>query len=121
MSYERDVIGGWSVFVGLWGLVLLLVLAWAIPTWLQSDLTERREDRMPAANPLAKYGRTVPPIPRLQVNPDRDIATYRAAQEARLRGYGWVDRSEGVVHIPVDRAMELLVERKTSGDRGGKR
>jgi hypothetical protein len=33
----------------------------------------------------------------------------RAAQRARLEGIGWVDRTAGVVHIPIDRAMALVV------------
>jgi hypothetical protein len=28
-----------------------------------------------------------------------------------LNGYGWVDRDAGVVHIPIDEAMRLMVER----------
>lgn len=35
-----------------------------------------------------------------------------------LAGYGWVDRAAGVVHIPIDRAMDLIVaEQKSSGPR----
>lgn len=33
----------------------------------------------------------------------------RDAQQARLRGYGWVDRDAGVIHIPVERAMEQVL------------
>ena len=33
-----------------------------------------------------------------------------------LDGYGWVDRATSVVHIPIDRAMNLIVaEKKSSG------
>jgi mono/diheme cytochrome c family protein len=39
----------------------------------------------------------------------------RIAHE-HLDGYGWVDRAAGVVHIPIDRAMDLVVaEKKSSG------
>ena len=55
--------------------------------------------------------RVLPPEPRLQVDPSHDLAEIRAAEDAVLKGYGWVDRKAGVVRIPVDRAMELLVER----------
>jgi hypothetical protein len=34
----------------------------------------------------------------------------RAAREERLRSYGWVDRRQGVVHLPIDRAMQLVAE-----------
>jgi hypothetical protein len=31
-------------------------------------------------------------------------------QEDELNSYGWVDQSAGVAHIPIDRAMDLIVE-----------
>ena len=37
---------------------------------------------------------------------DHRLATWRAERAARLNGYGWVDRSKGTVHIPIERAMD---------------
>ncbi len=54
---------------------------------------------------------TEPPLPRLQTNPAADLATLRAAEEAELHSYGRVDRKAGVVRIPIERAIELTVER----------
>jgi hypothetical protein len=34
----------------------------------------------------------------------------RARQRRELSRYGWVDREQGVVEIPIERAMELIVE-----------
>lgn len=111
MSHERDVLSPRPVFLGLGALVVLLILGWAIPTWLEVRLVEKRAEGLPPANPLsAAYGRTLPPAPRLQVNPDRDIETLRAAEHEQLTSYGWVDRRAGVAHIPITRAMELLAD-----------
>lgn len=52
--------------------------------------------------------------PRLQVDEDADINAYRKRQDTLLTGYGWVDRSAGVVRIPVERAMELFVAEQSS-------
>ena len=46
-----------------------------------------------------------PPAPVLQVDPRSDLTAFRAEEDARLKSYGWVDRSKGVVHIPIARAM----------------
>ncbi|HVI76330.1 MAG TPA: hypothetical protein VM683_15195 [Anaeromyxobacteraceae bacterium] len=35
---------------------------------------------------------------------------WRAQAERRLHSYGWADRERGIVHIPIDRAMELVVK-----------
>jgi hypothetical protein len=37
---------------------------------------------------------------------DHRLATWRAERAERLNGYGWVDRSKGIVHIPIERAMD---------------
>jgi hypothetical protein len=53
----------------------------------------------------------VPPEPRLQVNPQADLQEYLQNQREALTSYGWISRPEGRVRIPIDRAMELVVER----------
>lgn len=55
--------------------------------------------------------RTLPPMPRLQVDPRVDLKNYREREEDILKSYGWVDKQNGVVRIPIDRAMSLLLER----------
>jgi hypothetical protein len=53
--------------------------------------------------------RILPPVPRLQVAPVQDLNEYRRAEQQILNGYGWVDKSNGVTRIPIDRAMDLLL------------
>jgi hypothetical protein len=61
-------------------------------------------------SPLA--GKPLPAdAPRLQPSPIQDYEVFRARQEQRISSYGWVDREREVVHIPIERAMELLIER----------
>jgi len=60
---------------------------------------------------LVETGRTLPPEPRLQVNAQRDLAGHLKEQEQTLNTYGWVDQKAGVVRVPIDRAMDLLLEK----------
>jgi hypothetical protein len=39
---------------------------------------------------------------------DHRLADWRAERAARLNGYGWVDRSKGIAHIPIDKAMDEI-------------
>lgn len=55
--------------------------------------------------------RELPPVPRLQVDPKQDLARVRAEQDHILETYGWADQGTGKVRIPIDRAMELLLQR----------
>jgi hypothetical protein len=54
-----------------------------------------------------------PPVkgPALQPDPKSELEAYRASQQSLLHAYRWVDRPRGVVQIPIEQAMRLLVER----------
>ena len=74
---------------------------------------ESREGvKVPAQYPLAaSQGHREPPEPRLQTDPRQDMADLRAKEDDRLGSYGWVDKNAGIVHIPIDAAMRLTLER----------
>jgi hypothetical protein len=42
------------------------------------------------------------------------LAELRKAQTAQAGSYGWVDKKNGVVQLPIERAMELIVQEKGS-------
>jgi len=42
-----------------------------------------------------------------------DMEAFRASEDVLLNNYEWVDRKHGVVRIPINRAMEMLVQRGT--------
>ena len=71
----------------------------------------RRDERIEAAAGLERQEPGLPPLPRLQVHPVRHWKDFQAAERERLDSYGWMDRSTGAVHIPIDRAIELIAER----------
>jgi len=66
--------------------------------------------KRPVPSPLS-YSREPTPEPRLSVEPGEDLKTLRSEEDAMLKSYGWIDRDKGVVHIPIDRAIEILAER----------
>jgi hypothetical protein len=48
------------------------------------------------------------PQPRVQTGQVEQLHLVEDAQQRRLSEYGWVDRNQGLVQIPIDRAMQLL-------------
>jgi hypothetical protein len=52
-----------------------------------------------------------PPEPRLQGQPTKDLVEMRREEDEALSTYGWVDPQAGVVRIPIDRAMDRVLER----------
>ena len=48
--------------------------------------------------------------PRLQVDEIVDFKAYKARQDKLLGEYGWVDKNQGIVRLPIERAMERVLE-----------
>jgi hypothetical protein len=69
----------------------------------------------------AGAARGLPPVPseigkdeigivdQVEFSQDSRLEEWRAAKRKRLNGYGWVDREKGVVHIPIEKAMDQVV------------
>src|SRR5207248_328709 len=53
----------------------------------------------------------LPPEPRLEAAPGVSAEFVRSREDPILHGYGWVDQKNGVVRIPIERAIDLLSQR----------
>ena len=75
--------------------------------------TERLDRRLPGriAEPAISTAITRFPDPTLQTSSRDDLQAFRACEEAQLNEYGWIDKTAGVVRIPIDRAIDILSER----------
>ncbi len=93
------------------GLVALVAIAMVLMWYLAGSLyqQERAQDPPP---PLMIEARVqhLPPEPRLQSLPFADYDALLARHSERLQSYGWVDETAGVAHIPIEQAIDLLLE-----------
>src|SRR5262245_52398222 len=95
------------------GLILMGAVVYFV-VWLLFGYLYRREAAASAspAYPLAVgQGDRLPPEPRLQMHPRQDLKDLRESEDVLLKSYGWVDRNQGVVRIPIDEAMRLTLQR----------
>jgi hypothetical protein len=61
----------------------------------------------PNLKPLARF-----PAPDLEIDDGHaQMTALLAQQNEKLNSYGWIDRTNGIVRIPIDRAMDLIVQR----------
>jgi len=97
----------WSAITFLVAGVIIHVGVW----WLfklyraQDEQRDVRRTRVEEPSP-------VPPEPRLQITPQADLTEYLRSERQTLNSYGWASRDQGRVRIPIDRAMELVVEQE---------
>lgn len=87
------------------GAVVVHVALW----FLMERFNFQAQRNDPELSPLAE-GKPEPPGPRLQDEPNRDYARYRADEEKKLTSHGWVDEQQKIARIPVSRAMDIILE-----------
>ncbi len=92
------------VVLGL-ALTFTLVLCWGLFRYFSATEAEPNP-----ASPFAET-RQLPSRPQLQVNPREDWLKFHAAQQQALESYAWEDREGGTVRVPIERAMDLLLEK----------
>jgi hypothetical protein len=86
-------------------LVVLVVLV----VFLFHYFNHKYPARTSEASPVVTAA-DLPPQPRLQVDPKRELEQVRAKEDAHLDHYAWVGQQKGFVQIPIDRAMALWVK-----------
>ena len=90
----------WSIFA--------LSTVWA--AWLLHDETKRVTEghRRRPPSPLKIHQEEIGIVDQVPFSVDRRLPRWRKEHDARLNGYGWVDKSKGIAHIPIERAMEAI-------------
>jgi hypothetical protein len=89
---------------------------------LYAVLDHREQMSQPAVNPLVTspadtrhvapgYPQETFPSPKLEEDERGQLNGIRMNEEKMLYTYGWVDEKAGTVHIPIERAMDLVVQR----------
>jgi hypothetical protein len=106
---DVDIRGVLAFGVGLVVVAFVIhLLVWVLFRFF--DVREARQG-IPQYPLAAQQESRLPPEPRLQTNPRQDLEDLRAAEQELLTTYGWVDRNAGIVRIPIDEAMKLVVQR----------
>jgi hypothetical protein len=62
-------------------------------------------------NPMAQSESQLPPQPRLENHSGEELPELRSYEDHQLSTYGWADQKDRRVRIPIERAMELQLQR----------
>jgi len=115
VAQEPDAVPvGRVLSIGVWGVVITVVMIWLSAIFLRQNLAEVPA---PAAHTARLDGQSKNVgILFLELfyargeRPDGPAQQLKAAKEAELRSYGWVDQPAGIIHIPIDRAYEQVID-----------
>src|SRR5579884_275618 len=83
---------------------VVIVIVWGVFVLFEKTTKE------PAPSPVATAPQ-VPPGPRVEEHPWEELKALRAKEDELLNNYGWVDQKAGTVHIPIDKAMDEVVNK----------
>jgi hypothetical protein len=118
-EFEREDLSPGAIYAFLIGLAVAGFIVYFGLKGLYYAMDRYEQTHQPPQNPLVQQVETntrivTPdevkrfPSPRLETNERLEINNFRLQEEQRLNSYGWVDQQAGVVHIPIERAMELI-------------
>ena len=125
-EFEREDLSSRGVFVFMIGLAITGLVIYFIIVGMYSFLDRYERSQMTTASPLVvgpgAASRVVTKdyvekefkengAPMLEDNERGQFSDYLMNQEKHLNSYGWVDEQSGVAYIPIERAMELTVQR----------
>ncbi|HTR23842.1 MAG TPA: hypothetical protein VMI10_07645 [Terriglobales bacterium] len=120
-SYERQDLSPRGIFYFLIGLSLLIVviyfIVYGIYGFLDKVNKENQATMSPMVAPQADTRAVGPsniqafPEPRLEESERTELRTFIEDEDSKLATYNWVDKDKGIVQIPIERAMDLVVER----------
>lgn len=110
--YELSDVNSTPVIIFAVSIALLIGTAIVVVIGLLGNFQAQAVEAATPLPPLADTQQLPPAGPRLQTNPERDLRQLQAADQAVLHSYGWVDKAAGKVHIPIEQAIDLLLERE---------
>jgi len=91
------------------GIGVVMALMWGAWGFFLGQVRQSDPGKPPMA--ADDYGQRIPATPRLQSVPTVDLKEYRAQQNEKIEGLAWVDQGAGTVRIPIQAAMQLIVQR----------
>ena len=118
---EEDTVHGRTLVRVALAALAISVLAVVASTALLGRTGQAELGGGPAAR-VAQHGYVAPRaiglVEQTLIEHEEHGLEQRRVEEERLKTYGWVDRAHGVAHIPVERAMTMIVE-ENQADAGG--
>jgi hypothetical protein len=121
VEFEREDLSAGGIFAFLVGLAISGFVIHIILVGMYRYLDNYDKTHQPPPSPMSRPTSTdlrqpTPqdankfPLPRLEVNERAEIYGKRIQEEETLNTYGWVDQKTGVAHIPIERAMDRIVQ-----------
>jgi len=109
VAHEHSDVSFRTVLASGTALLAVVAVSALLMYGLMRFLESQAAARDPQLSPHAESGGT-PKGPRLLTDEPANLRRFRQEEQGKLDGYGWMNQTQGIAHVPIDAAKKLLVE-----------
>ena len=93
------------IHIVVWGLYRFLARGEVVPEPRSASIVTPTNVLPQGEDPVQRF-----PQPTLQPDPPADLDKFRARLQEHLGSYGYIDQQQGVMYIPIERAIDIMSE-----------
>ncbi len=108
VHFEHSDVSQRGVIVTVLGVLAGLWISAGLLYFFYAGLAHHRKKVSAPTLPIEAHGYVEPPPPRLQRSPRSDMKEMNRYEDWELSHYHWVDRKNGIVAIPIEKAIDLV-------------
>jgi hypothetical protein len=110
-EFDREINVRAILWSGFW-LVVVTLAANLLMWWFLRGFQVYDEHHEVKMMPMAVQNpQQPPPLPRLQLDPTKDMVAMRADEETALHHAGWLDHEGGTLRVPIEVAIDAIAQR----------
>lgn len=92
------------------GLSIVVFVVFVLMVGMFDVLKSTENEQAHQVSPLGP-ATEIPPQPRIQEHPWEELQQLRAREQNTLTTYGWQNQKDGIVRIPIDRAIDIMAQK----------
>jgi hypothetical protein len=105
---EDDAVASRKVTAVMSTAIVVGIASTAISGWFAAEINGRLQVHPPHDSGVAP--RQIAAIHQTMIERDRHGLELREQQRRSLDSYRWIDREHGIAQIPIDRAMQMIID-----------
>jgi hypothetical protein len=103
----------WFAVIGTGAAALIVFAIATFVVWRYLNLREKfLQPEGPDPIPASMGRQEIGLVDQVPFDVTRSLQVYRNEGIERLSSWGWLDRKQGTIHMPIERAMDLVIEQQ---------
>jgi len=109
VEFDREIQYHQLIWMGV-GLLVIALASGVLVFFMLKGFMQWR-DKSAGLPPVMSAAPALATGPQLLARPADELTRLRAAEDEQLHSYGWIDQTQGVARIPIERALDIAAEK----------